>query len=168
MKHCNNYRIIVSSFVLVDLDPRFKILNRSDKRMLWSLMTVSLWFFSFSFSPRFCLFCLFAFLSLSVPFCVSWVEVSFVFGPDISPTSYWCFFYTAGIQTSVCSFSIDLLQDIPFSVFCSRGSKVMMDSCRVKISFSFFLSFPLFLTYMCLSSTVCFSALLVFLSHMLR
>ncbi len=64
MKHCNDYRIIVSCFVLVAPDSRFKIPNRLDKRMLWSLMIVSLWFSissPFSFFPcerLFCLFCL--------------------------------------------------------------------------------------------------------------
>lgn len=38
VKQCNDYRIIVSVFVVVDLDCWFKILNRFHKRILWSLL----------------------------------------------------------------------------------------------------------------------------------
>lgn len=70
-------------------------------------------------------FCLLAVLSPSV--CLSGgvfrVDASFVFGPGISATSYWCYLYTGGIQRSVCFISIDLEQDITSSVFWSQRVK---------------------------------------------
>lgn len=174
MKHCNDYRIIVSSFVLVDLDCRFKILNRSDKRTLWSLMTVSLWFSSssplFFFSLFLSLLWLFAFLSLSQSVCVSWVEVRFVFGPtspqqatDVSCTRlalrFFSFLFFGGGPI------VDLLKDIFFSVF--RSWQIRGQNWHF---FSLFLaqSFSPFFTCISLSSSACLSAFLVFLSHMLR
>lgn len=133
MKHCNDYQIIVSSFVLLNLDWRFKILNRSDKRMLWSLMTASLWFSSlpFSFPPCQSLFSLSAFFLIALydGHCLSWVKVSFVFGSDIFPTSYLCFLYTPGVQRSGFFFSASISERIFSSRFSTLGrSKIKMDT----------------------------------------
>lgn len=160
----------------MDLDSRFKILNRSDKRTLWSLMTVSLWFSSsspFSFSS-----CFFLFLSVCL-------FISLCVGPRVSSWGgrLLCLVQTSPQQATEASctqlasrgafVSSVLISCRMFSPHFSTldGSKVKMDAQRW-ISDAFLSSLlplaPFLLTLSLCLFAACFPAFLVFLSHVLR
>lgn len=160
MKCCNDYRIIVSSFVLVYLDPDLKFQTDRIKgcfEVWWLLHFVSpLLPPSFLLvSILFSFFCLLAVLSPSV--CLSGgvfrVDASFVFGPDISATSYWCCLYTGGIQRMFVSSALIWSRILPLQCPGLSRSNVQMVTEDAIINLSAFLSLH--------------ASLVVFLSHML-